>query len=88
MPQGTVQFLVNNFAKNGRRAPILAASCSSRSGASNDILFVRVRSTWGVDLRSRSGQHPKVTKLVERGHVAYHSIWQVFPSPLVAFPTR
>ena len=31
----------------------MAASCSPRSGASNDILFVRVRSTWGVDLRAQ-----------------------------------
>ena len=29
----------------------------------------------------------QVTKLVEGGHIAYHSIRQVFPSPLVGFRT-
>ena len=38
-------FSFHNFAKHGQRAAILASSCSPRSGASNGILFVRVRST-------------------------------------------
>ena len=53
-----VRFLVNNFAQNGRRAAILSASCFAISGASNGILFVRVRVSYGVDLGSRSGQVP------------------------------
>ena len=36
----------------------LAPSCWPSSGVPNGILFVRVRSTWGVDLGWRSGQSP------------------------------
>ena len=89
-PRARVQFFITSpkKKKNGRRAAILASSCLPRSGASNGILFVRVRSTWGVDLGSRAGQLPQITKLVERGHVTYYSNRQVFLSLLVAFPTR
>ena len=40
-------------------------------------------------LTSGQGQvgAPQVTKMVEGGHIAYHSIRQVFLSPMVAFPT-
>ena len=55
---GADSFFINNFAKKCRRAAILVSSCSPHSGASNGILFVRLKLTSGVDRGSRSGQSP------------------------------
>ena len=71
-------------------ALFLASLCSSHSGLSNDILFVWVESTKGVDLGSWTGIRapPLQVKTLVEGHVAYRSIRQVFLNPVVAFATR
>ena len=62
--------------KNGRRAAILAPLCSSRSGTSNDIRFVWVRSTLGLDLGPRTGQSPPGQEVGQRRscHILFDSV--------------
>ena len=71
---------MNTFAINGGRAAIVVPACSSRPGASNDILLFGFSHLRMLILGQGQVKTTRVTKLLEGCHAAYHSMWQLFES--------